>query len=179
MDYACPMWRLPACTVRRLHVLQSKCLFLVTGAPWYIGNRHIHKDLWVPFFAEHIRALTVNFDSNWADFGESLISTTLQIPTLILCWSWSLDTQAKGHRGQQAGRNRHITNHAQHFSATHCWYNLTEVFLWFILRCKVNAKTGHGLHSPHPIFTNASVNSRMFLADDCACLGSKPRQPSN
>ena len=34
IDYACPAWRCAACThVRRLHVLQSKCLRLVTGAP--------------------------------------------------------------------------------------------------------------------------------------------------
>jgi hypothetical protein len=34
MDYACPAWRSPARThVRRLQVLQSKCLRLATGAP--------------------------------------------------------------------------------------------------------------------------------------------------
>jgi len=46
MDYACPMWRLPAHThVRRLQIFQSKCLRLLTGAPWYIGSRQIHEDL--------------------------------------------------------------------------------------------------------------------------------------
>jgi len=34
MDYACPAWRSAACShVRRLQVLQSKCLRLATGAP--------------------------------------------------------------------------------------------------------------------------------------------------
>jgi hypothetical protein len=34
MDYACPAWRSAARTyVRRLEVLQSKCLLLATGAP--------------------------------------------------------------------------------------------------------------------------------------------------
>jgi hypothetical protein len=34
MDYACPAWRSTARTdVRRLQVLQSKCLRLATGAP--------------------------------------------------------------------------------------------------------------------------------------------------
>jgi hypothetical protein len=183
MDYACPMWRLPACThVRRLQVLQSKCLHPVTSAPWHIGSRQIHEDLWVPFFAKHIRALAANFDSNLADCGELLSSATLQVPTLMLCWPWSLEAQAKGHQDQQASRNLHKTHRAQHFSARHCWYTLTEVCTWFILGCKVNAKTRHSRIPPTPshcIFTNVSVNSRMFLAADCACLGSKPRQLSN
>jgi len=37
MEYACPAWRSAARThVRRLQVLQSKCLRLATGAPWYV-----------------------------------------------------------------------------------------------------------------------------------------------
>ena len=40
MDYACPAWRSAARTrVRRLQVLQSKCLRLATGAP--------HLELWL------------------------------------------------------------------------------------------------------------------------------------
>jgi len=35
MYYACPAWRSAARShVRRLQVLQSKCLHLATGAPW-------------------------------------------------------------------------------------------------------------------------------------------------
>ena len=53
MDYACPDCRPAARThVRRLQVLQSKCLRLVTGAPWYLSNRQIHENLCVPFFAD-------------------------------------------------------------------------------------------------------------------------------
>jgi len=37
MDYACPAWRSAAHSlVRRLQMLQSKCLCLATGAPWYV-----------------------------------------------------------------------------------------------------------------------------------------------
>ena len=122
-----------------------------------------------------------NFYSNLADCGEPLSSATLQIPTLM-CWPWSFDVQAEGHRGQQASCGHHKMNRGQHFSARHNWCTLSEVFLWFILRCKVNAKTGHCPHSPHPlrhcIFTSVSVNSCMFWAGNCASLGSKPRQPS-
>jgi hypothetical protein len=74
MDYACPAWRSAARThVRRLQVLQSKCLRLATGAPSYVSNRQIHEDLDVPLFADHIRALTASFDSKLADVGNTLV----------------------------------------------------------------------------------------------------------
>ena len=74
MDYACPTWRSAACThVWRLLLLQSKCLCLATGAPWYVSNRQIHEDLGVPLFADHIRSLTASFDSKLADVGNPLV----------------------------------------------------------------------------------------------------------
>jgi len=74
MDYACPAWKSVARThVRRLQVLQSKCLRLVTGALWYLSNRQIHGDLGVPFFADHVRALTASFDSRLADVEYPLV----------------------------------------------------------------------------------------------------------
>jgi len=74
MDYTCPAWRSAARShVWRLQILQSKCLHLANGAPWYVSNRQIHEDLGVPFFADHIRALTENFDSKLADVGNPLI----------------------------------------------------------------------------------------------------------
>jgi len=70
MDYACPAWRSASRShVRRLQVLQSKCLRLATGAPWYVSNRQLHEDLGVPLFADHIRALTASFDSKLAGVG--------------------------------------------------------------------------------------------------------------
>jgi hypothetical protein len=63
-DYACPVWRSAARTrFRRLQMIQSKCLRLVTGALRYLSNRQIHEDLSVPLFADHVRALTARFDS--------------------------------------------------------------------------------------------------------------------
>ena len=74
MDYACPAWKSAAHThVRSLQVLQFMCLHLATGAPWYISNRQVHKDLGVPLFANHIRALTVSFDSKLAAMGNPLV----------------------------------------------------------------------------------------------------------
>jgi len=61
MDYVCPAWRSASrICVRRLQVLQSKCLRLVAGAPWYLSNRQIHEDLVVPFFADQVRTLTAS-----------------------------------------------------------------------------------------------------------------------
>jgi hypothetical protein len=74
MDYACPTWRFPALThVRRLKVLQSKCLRLATGGTWYVSNRQIHEDLDVPLFANHIRTLTASFESWLAYAGNPLV----------------------------------------------------------------------------------------------------------
>jgi len=74
VDYACPLWRSAARShVRRLQVLQSKCLRLATGAPWYVSNRQIHEDVGVPLFADHIRALTASFDSKLADVENHLV----------------------------------------------------------------------------------------------------------
>jgi len=74
MDYACPAYRFAARShVRRLQVLLSKCLRLASGALWYVRNRHIHEDLSVPLFADHIRALTESFDSKLADVGNHLV----------------------------------------------------------------------------------------------------------
>jgi len=62
-------------------VLQSKCLGLATGAPWYVTGRYtrtwvfrqIHEDLGVPLFADHNRALTASFDSKLADLENPLV----------------------------------------------------------------------------------------------------------
>jgi hypothetical protein len=43
MDYACPIWRFAVRShVRKLQVLQSKCLRIATKAPWYVRNSQIH-----------------------------------------------------------------------------------------------------------------------------------------
>ena len=73
-DYACPAWRSAArFHVRRLQVLQSKCLRLANVAPWYVSNRQLHEDLGVPLFADHIRALSASFDSKLADVAKPLV----------------------------------------------------------------------------------------------------------
>jgi hypothetical protein len=101
MDYACPALRSAAFThVRRLHVLQSKCLRLATGTPWYVSNRQIYEDLGVPLFANHIRALTVSFDSKLADVGNPLVRQLGRYANRRL--TPSPNAKAKGGRGQQA-----------------------------------------------------------------------------
>jgi hypothetical protein len=81
--HKCPGWRYPARThVRKLQVLQSKCLRLATGALWYVSKKQIHEDLGVPLFADHITALTASFDSKLADVGNTPSTATRQILTL-------------------------------------------------------------------------------------------------
>jgi hypothetical protein len=77
MDYACPIWRSAGRShVQNLQVLQSKCLRIATNAPWYVGNGQIHEDLGIPFYADHIRALTDNFDSKLADAWNPLVGNS-------------------------------------------------------------------------------------------------------
>ena len=74
MDYACPVWRSAARShIKKLLVLQSKCLRIANNVPWYVGNREIH-DLGVPYFSEQIRSLTERFDSNLADVRNSIFA---------------------------------------------------------------------------------------------------------
>jgi hypothetical protein len=104
MDYACPAWRSVAGShVRRLQVLQSKCLRLITGAPWYVSNRQIHEDLGVPLFADHIRALTASIDSKLVDVGNPLVRQ-LGSTYADRGLAPSPDAKAKVGRGQQASR---------------------------------------------------------------------------
>jgi hypothetical protein len=57
MHYSYPVWSFAArWHIRKLQVLQSKCLSIAAGASWYMSSRQIHEDLGVPFFADHIRA---------------------------------------------------------------------------------------------------------------------------
>jgi hypothetical protein len=74
MDCANPAWRSAALShVRGLQVLQSKCLRLATGAPWYVSNRQIPEDLGIPLFADHVIVLTASFNSKLADVGNPLV----------------------------------------------------------------------------------------------------------
>jgi hypothetical protein len=73
MDYACSIWRRAVRNyVKQLQALQSKCLRIPTGAPWYISNTQIQEDLGVPFFEEYTRALTESYDSKLAGVGNHL-----------------------------------------------------------------------------------------------------------
>jgi len=56
--YACPVWRSIALShIRKLQVLQSKCLCIATSETWNIGNTQVNENLRVPFFTDHVRSL--------------------------------------------------------------------------------------------------------------------------
>ena len=101
MDYAFTAWRSAARThVRSLQVLQSKCLRLDTGAPWYVSNRQIHEDLGFPLFADHIRALSESLDSKLADVEPSSTATRQILPlTSVDPVAWR---ESQGRQGTEA-----------------------------------------------------------------------------
>ena len=43
--------------------MQSKCLRIFAGAPWYVSNLKLHEDMEVPYISEHIRNLAQSLDS--------------------------------------------------------------------------------------------------------------------
>jgi hypothetical protein len=105
MDYACPVWRSAARShIRKLQVFQSKCLRIATNTPWYMSNRQIHEDLGVPFFADHIRALTDSFDSKLSDAGNTLVRQFGRY--LTEGRPKPPKAQAKGDSGKQTGGGR-------------------------------------------------------------------------
>jgi len=161
MDYACPAWRSAARThVRRLQVLQFKCLRLATGAPWYVSNRQIHEDLGVPLFADHIIALTASFDSKLAEVGNPVVRQL----GIYLRWprvdpvAWRESPGRKGPADQSrpspdlAKSTKWIALGADQPSAFRLlWRRFSVIFL----NCKANsricdAKSGHGPHCPPP-----------------------------
>jgi len=189
MDYACPAWRSAARThVQRLHVLQSKCLRLATGAPWCERNSQIHEDLGVPLFGDHIRALTASFDSKLPDVGNPLVRQLGR----YLCWPRGKPVARRESEGRQgpAGQSRpsramtkstkRIAFGAYQPSAFRItWLRFSVIFL----SCKTNArvydrKSGLGPHSPTPRrggFTKAPAKSRFC---DSARQVSEPGQPT-
>jgi hypothetical protein len=75
MDYACPIWRSTA----RSHVRSCKCYnpsvfaLRITHLGTLVTAKQIHEDLGIPFFADHIRALTESSDSKLADVGNPFV----------------------------------------------------------------------------------------------------------
>ena len=60
-------------------MIQSKCLRIATGAPWYTGNRHIHEDLGVPFFAAQ-RCLARHFSAALTEVFRDFSSVVRRMP---------------------------------------------------------------------------------------------------
>ena len=129
MDYACPVRRSAARShIKKLQVLQSKCLRIANNAPWYIGNRQIHDDLGVPYFSDHIRSLNVRVDSKLAAVGNPLVEQLgrhMRWPSVDLCpiIKGNQDRQLVLVTGKVAAGTRPVPSGT--FSAT-----LTEVFPW-------------------------------------------------
>jgi hypothetical protein len=107
MGNVCAIWRFAAFSyVRKLQVLQSKCLGIATNAPWYIiVIDKIHEDLGIPFFA-YIRAWTENINLNLADARSSLARHLGRyLCTLRAAWSHQRLTEASQTATNKAAKS--------------------------------------------------------------------------
>jgi len=74
MDCACPAWSPLPARISGGYRCYNPSVFASLLVPLgYVSNRHIHENLGVPLFADHIRALTKSFDSKLADVGKPLV----------------------------------------------------------------------------------------------------------
>jgi hypothetical protein len=175
--------------VRNLRVFQSKCLRIASGAPWYISNRETYEDLGVTFFANHIRAVTINFDSELAGVGtpyygdlvdtcaDRRLTRVTESQAMVDCCQQTRRRSAKN--GCQVDKtNRAKPVPSRHFSAT-----LTEVFLRVFLSCKANARewckdgARPAFLLRHNGLIKVPAGSCVSSACDCYTLGSNPKKP--
>nr|CAD7427623.1 unnamed protein product [Timema monikensis] len=62
LDYACPAWGHLADTyMRRMQAFQSVCRRVIVGAPWYVRNETLHRDLDMPTIKDHFQKLAQSF----------------------------------------------------------------------------------------------------------------------
>ena len=193
MDYVCPAWRSAARThVRRLQMLQSKCLRLATGVPWYVSNRQIREDLGVPLFANHIKALTARFDSKLADVGNPLVRQLCR----YLHWPRVHTIAWRESQGRQGPEGLSRPSHAKAKSTKRIVFGLISRapfgypdwgFPWY--SSVVRQMPGYTMQSrgtarppplPHArrLHLSAWNKSRISPVCDRASLGSEPRQPT-
>ena len=152
MNYACPAWRSAnRAHVRRLQVLQSKCLRLATGGSWYVINRQIHVVLGVPLFADHIRALTWG-TPNYGNSADTCADRGL-IPSPDAIAKVGLGQQvSRGHRPRWPGR----LNESRSAPVSRVSFAYPDrCFSVIFVSCKGNsrvydAKSGQGPHFSPP-----------------------------
>ena len=139
MNYVCPVWRSAACShTRKLQVLQSKCLRIVTIATWYMGNKQVHKDLGVPFFTYH-HLWEVRLKVSWC--GEPLSYAAQQISMLTEHWPGCRKARRSGSTTCMATRKRQPCRQTESWPSGTLSAILTEVLsVLFSLSCKVNAR---------------------------------------
>ena len=78
-------------------------VFALLCAPCYMSNTEINEDLGVPFFADHIIALTESFDTKLADAGNPLVR---QLGRYLRRLAQFPEAQAEGYDDQQNSRGR-------------------------------------------------------------------------
>jgi hypothetical protein len=131
--YSFLIWRSAVSShFRKLQALQSKCLCIATNGTWYVGNKQIHEDLGISFFADHIRALTGSFDRKKADAGNPLFRQLGR----HLCQRWvtELDWCSAGHPRLSLKKPAKLVQRV--VSTRLPWLRFSVLFL----SCKANAR---------------------------------------
>lgn len=75
LTYAAQVWgHAAAAHIGRLQVQQNKFLRIMVGAPWFVRNTTIHRDLQIPLILDHIKELATRFFENIPLHENPLIS---------------------------------------------------------------------------------------------------------
>jgi hypothetical protein len=51
--------------IAKMQRSQSKILWMITNAPWYVTNHTLHDDLKVPFIKDVIQEKSITITTNW------------------------------------------------------------------------------------------------------------------
>jgi hypothetical protein len=89
----------PCSLVRKLHVLQYKCLRIATNTSWCVGNRQIHEDLGGDIFRRPHQTANCEFRLKVSSCGDSSATWKVLAPTKGWLKSPTVLTEA-----QQASR---------------------------------------------------------------------------
>ena len=181
MEYVCPVWRSATRRhIRKLQVLQSKCLRIATNAPWYTGNKQIHDDfLSLPTTSD---LWEIRLKVSWC--GETFGYAARQISTLTERWpgspktGTSVSTTCPGYP-QKVAMSSHLFVPTSYFSTT----TLTEVFSG-LLPSVVRQMPGYNTQRrctarSFPTRRLNIIAMSLMLTLNMTFLGSNPRKPSS
>ena len=77
--YGAQLWgKASASNISIIQRAQSKILRLIAGAPWYLKNANIHKDLEIPLVKDELNSLRVKYESKVTNHPNALARPLVQ-----------------------------------------------------------------------------------------------------